>query len=129
MTRPVGGFLLCHGGLHRTLGPLFLVSATAFQVDLSPQRVWAHRLLPSWRSVWRELLPAGGNCSSWGGLALPGDRANLSLCTILCFQQWICEVLGFGEVGRRAVSWAKEKHFLPVSPLACFQCPDSSCCG
>lgn len=70
MTRPVGGFLLCHGGLHRTLGPLSLVSATAFQVDLlSPQRVWAHRLLPSWRSVWRELLPAGGNWSSWGGLA------------------------------------------------------------
>ena len=32
------------------------------------------------------------------------ELISLSLCTILCFQQWICEVLGFGEVGRRAVS-------------------------
>lgn len=95
VTRPVGGFLLCHGGLHRTLGPLSLVSARAFQVDL----------LPPWRGLgshapsilvicveraaacWRELVLVGRACpqSPCGssGCSLVIEPVSLSLSTVL----------------------------------------------
>lgn len=92
------------------------------------QRGLGHRLLPSSQSVWRELLPAGGNWSSWGGLApcFPCSSGRCSLViepispslslslpgapppSSLCFQQWIWWRSRFGKVGRRAVSWAKK---------------------
>lgn len=75
VTRPVGGFLLCHGGLHRTLGPLSLVSATAFQVDLLPPWRGLGSHAPSILVICVErAAAAGGNWSLWGGLA-PRARA------------------------------------------------------
>lgn len=130
VTMPVGGFLLCHGGLHRTLGPLSLVSPTAFQVDLLPPWRGLGSQAPSVLAIcveraaacWRELVLVGRACpqSPCGSSGCSLVIEPVFLCLPSCFQQWICEVLGFGKVGRRPVSCAKEKRFLPVSPPACF---------
>lgn len=94
VTRPVGGFLLCHGGLHRTLGPLSSLGNSLPSRSSAPMAGFG--LTCSFHSgdlcgesccCWRELVLVGRACpqSPCGnsGCSLVIEPVSLSLSTVL----------------------------------------------